>query len=137
MRSLFEAHQGRLQIFTRGIGEMLMMVCSSCHLQGPFLDREEHRMECLGTVARENGLQAIWQCGECRSTKKQDIQVQMVQLEEVGSPGQEVDDTLKSDCAQEAQATEIATIVRSVKQRSRVLCHSIRNRRRHWYSVHS
>ena len=95
VKSLFEAHKGRLQIYTSKIGEILRMVCNSCHLQGPFLDREDHRMECLGTVANEIGLQTIWQCGECRSTKKQDIQVQMAQLEEVGSPGQEVDDTLK------------------------------------------
>ena len=95
VKSLLEAHQGRLQIYTRTMHEMLRVVCSSCRLQGPFLDREDHRMECIGTVPLENGVLPIWQCGECRSSKKQEIQVKGAKLQEMGSPGEENDDTLK------------------------------------------
>ena len=96
MKSLLEAHQGRLQIYTRAMDEMLRVVCSSCRLQGPFLDREDHRMECIGTVPTKNGVLPIWQCGECRSSERQDIQVQGAILQEMGSPGEENDDTLKA-----------------------------------------
>ena len=95
VESLLEAHQGRLQIYTRAMDEMLRVVCSSCTLQGPFLGREDHKMESVGTVPTENGILSLWQCGECRSSKKQDIQVQGAKLQEMGSPGEENDDTLK------------------------------------------
>ena len=95
VKTLFEAHQGRLQIYTRGINEMLRIVCRSCRLQGPFLDRANHRMECVGTLAGDNGVLPIWQCGECRSSEKEEVQVQAAKLQEVGSPGEENDDTLK------------------------------------------
>ena len=95
MKTLFEAHQGRVQIYTRAMDGMLKIVCSSCRLQGPFLDRADHTMECLGTVEGENGLIPIWQCGECRSTAKSNVQVQVAMLQEVGSPQEENDDTLK------------------------------------------
>lgn len=55
VKTLFQAHQGRVQIYTRAMGEMLKIVCTSCRLQGPFLDREAHRMECLGTKGLTNG----------------------------------------------------------------------------------
>ena len=95
VKSLLEAHQGRVQIYTSAMDEMLRVVCSFCRLQGPFLDREEHRMECVGAVPTENGVLPVWQCGECRSSEKQNIQVQGAKLEELGSPGEENDDTLK------------------------------------------
>ena len=95
VKRLLEAHQGRVQIYTSAMDEMLRVVCSFCRLQGPFLDREEHRMECIGTVPTENGVLPVWQCGECRSSEKQHIQVQGAKLEEMGSPGEENDDTLK------------------------------------------
>ena len=95
VKSLLEAHQGRLQIYTRAMDEMLRVVCSSCQLQGPFLEREDHRMECVGTIGGENGVLPMWECGECRSSEKQDVQVQAAKLQELGSPGEENDDTLK------------------------------------------
>ena len=95
VKSLLEAHQGRLQIYTRAMDEMLRVACSHCQLQGPFQDREDHIMQCIGTVPAENGVLYIWQCGECRSSRKQDVQAQLTRLEEAGSPGQEHDDTLK------------------------------------------
>ena len=95
VKTLLEAHQGRLQIFTSALDEMLTIVCTGCRLQGPFLDRADHKMECLGTVAGENGVQPIWQCGECRRTQKKDVEVWAAKLQEVGSPEQETDDTLK------------------------------------------
>ena len=95
VRSLLSAHQGRLQNYTRAMDEMLRVVCISCKLQGPLLNKADHKMECVGTIGTETGVLPIWECGECRSSEKQDVQVQAAKLQELGSPGEENDDTLK------------------------------------------
>ena len=45
VKALVEAHQGRVQNYNKDMDEMLRIVCSRCRLQGPFLDRTEHKME--------------------------------------------------------------------------------------------
>ena len=95
VKALVEAHQGRVQNYIKDMDEMLRIVCRRCRLQGPFLDRAEHKMELTGTVATEYGLSSVWHCGNCRSTEGQDLQVQTAKLQEVGSPGQDHNDTLK------------------------------------------
>ena len=95
VKTLLEADRGRLQNYKKEIDEMLRIVCSSCRLQGPFLDRTEHKMEFAGTIATEHGLSVVWHCGSCRSKESLDMQVQTAKLQEVGSPGQDDDDTLK------------------------------------------
>ena len=93
VKALFDAHQGRVQIYTNRMDKMLRIVCRNCGLQGPFLDKADHKMVCIGTEPIENGL-PVWECGECQSTQRKDIQVQAAKLLEVGSPGQ-INDTMK------------------------------------------
>ena len=95
VKTLVEAHRGRLQSYTKEMDEMLRIVCSSCRLQGPFLNRTEHKMEFAGTIASEHGLSVVWHCGSCRSKDSPDLQFQTAKLQELGSPGQDEDDTLK------------------------------------------
>ena len=94
VKTLFEAHQGRVQIYTKEMDNMLRIVCRNCGLQGPFLKKADHNMVCIGTGITENEL-PVWECGECQSEQRQDMQVQAARLQEVGSPGQEIDDTMK------------------------------------------
>ena len=91
VKTLFEAYQGRVQIYTTEMDKMLTLVCRNCGLQGPFLEKADHRMVCIGT-----GLNAlpVWECQGCQSAT-QDMLVQAEKLQEVGSPGQESDDTMK------------------------------------------
>ena len=98
LKTLIEAHQGRMKTYTKDMDEMLRIVCSRCRLQGPLLDRAEHKMELTGTVATEYGLSPVWHCGNCRSKESIDLQILQVQtakLQELGSPGPDNDDTLK------------------------------------------
>ena len=94
LTTLLAAHRGRVQIYTNEMDKMLRIICRNCGLQGPFLGKADHNMACAGTGASEHGL-PIWECGECQSTQRPNMQIQAAKLHEVGSPGQENDDTLK------------------------------------------
>lgn len=94
VKSSFEAHQGRVEIYTTEMDKMLKNVCCNCGLQGPFLENPNHKMVCIGTEPTENGL-PVWECQECQSIQRQDMHVLVKKLQEMGSPGQEIDDTLK------------------------------------------